>query len=82
MREFTDLKPILEIRNTKGLRSLLSKVETGIRSLESLEISIDTYVILLALIIRKKLPVVLNLMLSRELGKTKTEDSISEIKNS
>ena len=82
MSEFTDLKPILEIRNTKGLRSLLSKVETGIRSLESLEISIDTYVILLALIIRKKLPVVLNLMLSRELGKTKTEDSISEIKNS
>ena len=38
MSEFTDLKPILEIRNTKGLRSLLDKVKIGIRSLESLGI--------------------------------------------
>ena len=80
MSEFTDLKPILEIRNTKGLRSLLDRVGTGIRSLESLGIEIDTYGILLAPIIRKKLPAELNLMLSRELGKNKAEDSISEIK--
>ena len=61
-------------------RQLLDRVATGLRSLESLGIEIDTYGILLAPIIRKKLPAELNLMLSRELGKNKAKDSISEIK--
>ena len=77
MKQFTVLQPITDIKNTKGLRTLIDRIGSWIRALEALGIQLETFGALLAPIVRQKIPTKLNLRLSRKLAEPGEDDFIN-----
>ena len=67
MNKFKELKEVKSMANVKELRNLYDKVESNVRSLESVGVSMGTYGTFLAPEILKLLPQELRIILTRKL---------------
>ena len=70
MSKFKEIKEVKSIANVKELRDLYDKVESNVRSLESVGVSMDTYGTFLTPEILKLLPQELRIILTRKLPVT------------
>ncbi len=68
MRKFAEIKEVKSITDLKELRDLYDKVETNVRSLESMGVSTESYGTFLAPQILQKLPTKLRITLTRKLS--------------
>ena len=67
--------------DTRSLRALLDKISSSIRALTALDVPLDSYGALFAPLIRQKLPLKLNLMLSRKLADSEGGDDYIKIES-
>ena len=70
MNKFKELKEVKSMANVKELRNLYDKVESNVRSLESVGISMDTYGTFITPEILKLLPQELRIVVTRKLPGT------------
>ena len=63
-----NVEPITSHSNVKGLRQLYDAVESNVRSLKSLGVTVDSYGSLLASVLMNKLPSELQLIIGRKIG--------------